>query len=72
MTMGVEILVILLLVLLNGFFAMSELAIVSSRKARLKVLADDGNRGQLAHSILWRIQGVFSRRFRSALPWWVS
>ena len=45
MTMGVEILVILLLVLLNGFFAMSELAIVSSRKARLKVLADEGNRG---------------------------
>lgn len=43
--MGVEILVILLLVLLNGFFAMSELAIVSSRKARLKVLADEGNRG---------------------------
>ncbi len=43
--MGIEVLVILLLVLLNGFFAMSELAIVASRKARLKVLADEGNRG---------------------------
>lgn len=43
--MGIEVLVILLLVLLNGVFAMSELAIVASRKARLKVLADEGNRG---------------------------
>lgn len=40
-----EILIILLLVLLNGFFAMSELAVVSSRKGRLKKLADDGSRG---------------------------
>ncbi|MGH8625086.1 MAG: hemolysin family protein [Gammaproteobacteria bacterium] len=45
MTIVHEVLVILLLVLLNGVFAMSELAIVSSRKARLKVLADEGNRG---------------------------
>jgi putative hemolysin len=45
MAMGIEVLVILLLVLLNGVFAMSELAIVASRKARLKVLADEGNRG---------------------------
>jgi len=45
MTIVFEVLVILLLVLLNGVFAMSELAIVSSRKARLKVLADEGNRG---------------------------
>ncbi|OOO02833.1 MAG: Magnesium and cobalt efflux protein CorC [Chromatiales bacterium USCg_Taylor] len=45
MMVGIEILVILLLVLLNGVFAMSELAVVSSRKARLKVLADKGHRG---------------------------
>ncbi|MGH8645469.1 MAG: hemolysin family protein [Gammaproteobacteria bacterium] len=45
MVIGVEILVILLLVLLNGVFAMSELALVSSRKARLKVLADEGQKG---------------------------
>ncbi len=45
MTIVHEVLVILLLVLLNGVFAMAELAIVSSRKARLKVLADEGNRG---------------------------
>ncbi|HET6161617.1 MAG TPA: hemolysin family protein [Dongiaceae bacterium] len=41
----VEVAIVLLLVLLNGFFAMSELAIVSSRRARLKPLADRGHRG---------------------------
>jgi putative hemolysin len=40
-----EIAVVPLLILLNGFFAMSELAIVSSRRARLKLLADQGHRG---------------------------
>lgn len=40
-----EILIILLLVLLNGFFALSELAIVSSRRARLRAYAEDGRRG---------------------------
>jgi len=37
--------VILALVLLNGFFAGSELALVSARKARLRALADRGIRG---------------------------
>lgn len=40
-----DIAIVFLLVLLNGFFAMSELAIVSSRRARLKPLADRGHRG---------------------------
>ena len=40
-----EIAVVVFLVLLNGFFAMSELAIVSSRRARLKPLAEGGHRG---------------------------
>lgn len=31
--------------MLNGLFAMSELAIVSARTARLKIMADRGNRG---------------------------
>ena len=38
MSIGLEILVILLLILLNGVFAMSELALVSVRQARLAVL----------------------------------
>ena len=36
--------IILALVVLNGFFAMSELAIVSARKPRLKAMADAGSR----------------------------
>ncbi|WP_156469110.1 hemolysin family protein [Cephaloticoccus primus] len=37
-----ELLVIFLLLLANGAFAMAEIAIVSSRKARLQALADEG------------------------------
>jgi putative hemolysin len=40
-----DVVVILLLVALNGVFAMSELAIVSSREARLKAMAKSGRRG---------------------------
>lgn len=40
-----EILIVILLVVLNGFFAMSELAVVSSRRARLQQMADAGNKG---------------------------
>lgn len=39
-----EILVILLLIMVNGFFALSEIAIVSARKPRLKQFADAGNK----------------------------
>ena len=38
-----EILIILLLVVLNGIFAMSEIAVISARKARLQQWASDGN-----------------------------
>ncbi|HEY3910472.1 MAG TPA: hemolysin family protein [Stellaceae bacterium] len=41
----VPITVVLLLILLNGFFAMAEIALVSSRPARLKTLADAGSAG---------------------------
>ena len=40
-----DLAVLVALILLNGVFAMSELAIVSSRRARLKALADQGIRG---------------------------
>jgi putative hemolysin len=43
-----EILVILALVLLNGFFAMSEIAVVSARPARLETLARKGRGARLA------------------------
>lgn len=34
-----------MLIVLNGFFAMSEIAIVSSRKSKLETLAKNGNKG---------------------------
>ncbi|HPC62436.1 MAG TPA: hemolysin family protein [Verrucomicrobiota bacterium] len=40
---AVEVLIILLLLLANGLFAMTEIAVVSARKARLRYLADGGN-----------------------------
>jgi len=40
-----EILVVLALVLVNGYFAMSELAVVSARPARLEAQARKGGRG---------------------------
>ena len=43
-----EIIVIIALTLLNGVFAMSEMAVVSSRKARLQGMADQGVRGARA------------------------
>lgn len=44
-TVLVEIGIVLALILLNGFLAMSELAIVSSRRARLERMAVEGSRG---------------------------
>lgn len=41
--MGLEVFFILVLILLNGVFAMSETALVSARKLRLEQLAEDGN-----------------------------
>ena len=43
--MLVEIGVIFLLILLNGFFAMSEIALVSARKVRLEQRAAEGDKG---------------------------
>jgi len=40
-----DVLIILGLILLNGVFSMSELAIVSARTARLRVAADEGSKG---------------------------
>jgi putative hemolysin len=43
-----DIVLVILLVLLNGVFAMSEMAVVSSRKSRLQNLSDDGSIGAQA------------------------
>src|SRR5271157_4965804 len=45
---ALEIIVVVLLVLVNGFLAMAELAIVSSRRSRLEQLAAQGYSGARA------------------------
>jgi len=41
----IEILVIFVLIVLNGFFSMSEIAVVSARKVRLEQRAEEGDTG---------------------------
>jgi len=43
--MVVEILILLALLVVNGLFAMTELAVLSSRRTRLQQLSDEGSRG---------------------------
>ena len=43
-----EIAILLALILLNGAFAMSEIALVTARKTRLQKLIDEGDKGALA------------------------
>lgn len=47
-TTTVQVLLILALIVLNGVFSMSELAVVSAKKGRLRQRADDGHRGARA------------------------
>jgi putative hemolysin len=43
--MTVELVLIIFLIIGNGIFAMTEIAVVSSRKARLRVRSEEGDRG---------------------------
>ena len=58
-----DVVFVLTLILLNGVFAMSEIAIVSSRRARLQQLADAGRRGAAAALAL----GAEPTRFLSSV-----
>jgi len=55
----IDVVIIFALVVLNGLFAMSELAIVSSRSARLEALARTGRRGARAALVLRENPGKF-------------
>jgi putative hemolysin len=55
----VEVLIVLALIALNGVLALSELAIVSARRARLKTMAAKGNRGAAAALVLAKNPGRF-------------
>ena len=49
-----DIFLLLLLILLNGLLAMSEIAVVSARKSRLQKLADDARFNRFhAKVLLW-------------------
>lgn len=54
-----EIIIILLLIILNGIFAMAEIAIVSARKSRLKQQANEGNKNAQAALNLAQSPGRF-------------
>ncbi len=54
-----EIIVIVLLILLNGILAMSEIAIISVRKARLQQLSNEGNASARAALDLAKSPGDF-------------
>jgi putative hemolysin len=54
-----DVLIIAALILLNGLFAMSELAIVSARPARLRVAAERGSKGAAAALALAAEPGKF-------------
>src|SRR5471030_1063350 len=45
---NMEIVIVLLLIIINGVFAMSEIAIVSSRKSKLQLQANEGNKSAQA------------------------
>ncbi len=62
-----DILLIAGLVVLNGLFAMSELAIVSSRRARLRVAADNGSKGAAAALALSADPGKFLSTVQSGI-----
>jgi putative hemolysin len=55
----IDAVIILALIALNGVFAMSELAIVSARSARLQAMADAGSSGAAAALRLGRDPGKF-------------
>ncbi len=57
--MFLEILIVLFLTVVNGVLAMSELAVVSARPARLRVLAEQGQRGAQAALDLRETPGRF-------------
>ena len=66
MTVWLELAIVVGLVLLNGFFAMAEMAVVSSRRIRLQQMAEDGNAGAARALALPKIPAASCPACRSA------
>ena len=62
-----ELLIVLLLVLANGFFALSELAVLTSRRARLKQMALESRGARMAIEL-----SEHPERFLSAVQVWIT
>ena len=62
-----ELLIVLVLVLCNGFFALSEMAVITSRKGRLKELARDSRGARKALEL-----AEHPERFLSAVQVWIT
>lgn len=58
MSIPLELVILFLLILANGLFAMAEIAVVSSRRARLKKLAD---RGDARAKVAWELANAPTR-----------
>lgn len=59
MSIGAEILTILILILINGILAMSEASLLASRKARLQQAANEGNKTAKATLDLLKNPNIF-------------
>ena len=58
---ALELAVVALLIVLNGFFAMAELAVVSARRPRLAATAEAGGEGaRAAPGVTHEIRGSIS------------
>lgn len=60
----IDILVLILLIIANGFFSMAEFALVSSRKMQLRQLASENRSGPVQHYRSLRIRPHFYLQFR--------
>lgn len=61
-----EFLIILLLIILNGFFAMSEIAMISARRSNLEMQARQGDAGRGRRRSLSKTRTNSFRPSRSA------
>jgi putative hemolysin len=64
---GMDFLLIVFLTLVNGVFAMSELALASSRKARLAAMEEAGDKGAAAAFNCLTTPRNFCQRYKWAL-----
>jgi putative hemolysin len=64
-----EIIFIVILLITNGVFSMSEMAVVSARKARLQKRANDGEKGARAALELANNPGSFLPSVQIGITW---